>query len=92
MIETYKIISGRSNVNKHTYFEFAADQSTRNTRLAGDIYNIKPQRSELDVRKNFFTQRVTNSWNKLPSEIKHATSVKLFKNLYDNHVKSRLEG
>ena len=92
MIETYKIISGRSNVNKHTYFEFAADQSTRNTRLAGDIYNIKPQRSELDVRKNFFTQRVTNSWNKLPSEIKHAASVKLFKNLYDNHVKSRPEG
>ena len=92
MIETYKIISGRSNVDKNIYFEFAAEQNIRNTRLAGDNFNIKPQRSDLEVRKNFFTQRVTNPWNKLPTEIKHAASVKHFKNLYDNHVKNQLDG
>ena len=36
---------------------------------------------------NFFTNRVVNTWNKLPSHIVNAKSINEFKNLFDEHNK-----
>ena len=40
------------------------------------------------ARTNYFTNRIVNSWNDLPSEVISAQSVNAFKNRYDRHLKN----
>jgi hypothetical protein len=47
-----------------------------------DELNLKQATSRLDVRKNFFTQRIIRSWNTLPHEIKRSANVTGFKSAY----------
>ena len=37
-----------------------------------------------EIRKNFWSQRVVDPWNSLPSEVKEADSFNNFKNGLDN--------
>jgi hypothetical protein len=37
----------------------------------------------LEVRKNFFSHRVVEDWNRVPPELKRAGTVKSFKNGYE---------
>ena len=37
-----------------------------------------------EIRKNFFSQRVVEKWNKLPDLVKQADSVNTFKNRLDD--------
>ena len=46
--------------------------------------NLVKKRSALDIRKNFFTERVVDLWNGLPMTVKHATTLKAFKNELKN--------
>jgi len=41
---------------------------------------IQPAR--LEVRRNFFTNRVVEDWNRIPSTLKSSKTVKSFKNGY----------
>ena len=42
--------------------------------------------NRVNVRKNFFTQRVVNGWNRLISHVVEAPSVNAFKNRLDNFL------
>ena len=45
------------------------------------------ERSRLDTRKFFFSQRVVNAWNRLLAAVVNAETVNSFKNAYDhNHA------
>ena len=48
-----------------------------------DNKNIVKQKATLDIRKHFYSHRVVDHWNNLPSSVKNADSVNDFKNLYD---------
>ncbi|KFZ63542.1 hypothetical protein N321_06335, partial [Antrostomus carolinensis] len=41
----------------------------------------------LDIRKRFFTQRVVEHWNRLPSEVVMAPSLTIFKKHLDNALR-----
>ena len=50
--------------------------------VVGSKNLVKPK-AKSDIRKNFFSHRVVDKWNALPSNIKNATDVNNFKNQYD---------
>ena len=68
----------RVAVNYSKWFKLSGNNRTR-----GHCYKLVKTRSRLDIRKNFFSQRVINVWNSLPSEVVEAESVNAFKNRYD---------
>ena len=82
MVETYKIIHGFSKTPHNTWFRLVEDTDLRTTRNRSYAKNIVPCRANLDARKHFFSLRVCNDWNDLPTEIKQATSITKFKQQY----------
>ena len=62
LIETFKILSGKENVDSETFFQLA-DSSRHTTGYSRMLYK---RHCRLDARKFFFSQRVANSWNSLP--------------------------
>ena len=97
MIQTYKIVTQLDNVDLANYFEMASIQHNHATRQGAAIEaplphennvpvptkNLVVQNGRLDLRRNFFTHRVVNDWNKLKPAVKNATSLNEFKNAYD---------
>jgi ribonucleases P/MRP protein subunit RPP40 len=78
LIQVFKMIKGIDNIDYNKFFEISKSHRTR-----GHNCRLVKNRSKLDVRKYFFSQRVVNSWNKLPQEVVDATSLNSFKNKLD---------
>ena len=74
-----------TNVEKSDFFEFAKDRHQMNTREASEDLLV-PKMTKLDVRKNFFSNRIVQAWNDLPLEIRMASSVNGFKNSYNDYT------
>ncbi len=50
-------------VNFDSWFQMV-DQAGRATRSTDDPLNVRPKAARLAIRKNFFSSRVTENWNK----------------------------
>ena len=87
MCQTYKILSGKEKVDPTSWFTMASE-GERVTRQSADPLNIRPGAPRLDIRRYFYSQRVVDSWNSLPTEIKNSLSVTAFKNAYRRHRES----
>ena len=88
LIETFKILTGQSDVKYQTWFKLAKDQvGTVDTRAkTGHLNLVKPDQARNEPRKNFFSQRVVPHWNQLPNDVKQAKNTNEFKNAYDAHT------
>ena len=84
MLQTYKILSGKEKLDPHCWFTMASDIE-RVTRQFADPLNIRPGTPRLDIRRYFYSQRVVDSWNSVPHDIKKSVSVNAFKNAYRRH-------
>ena len=72
-----------SVLDKRDFFEFVRERHNIDTRNHSDDLLV-PEKCRLNVRKNFFSCRVVNSWNDLPEWVRGAVSVNEFKNMYDD--------
>ena len=80
LILTYKILNGFCEVDSNTWFT-TVNQNTRQTTTRSSAYplNLKKNRSKLDLRNNFFSNRIVDDCNRLPTDIKESRTVKEFK-------------
>ena len=84
MKQTFKILREHVKVNKSTWFELVASTG-RVARMAADPMNLKVPAARLDVKSQFYSQRVPESWNQIPQGIKQAETVKSFQNRYRDY-------
>ena len=79
LVQTFKIIRGFDDVRSEIWFKLVGENPARLTRHSNDPLNINRQNPRCEIRKNFFSQRVINIWNALPSDVKISASVFSFK-------------
>ena len=82
MIETYKIITGRENLDREMFF--TADNSSR---TRGHSYKLKKPNCRLNIRKYSFGHRVVDEWNRLPTEVINSKNIDQFKANIDEFYK-----
>ena len=77
-IQVFKIANNIGDINCSLVSNCDRDINAR-TRNQTDPLNLVKGRPSLEIRKNFFCERVVNTWNQIPSEIKQAENVQIFK-------------
>ena len=77
MIQTYKFISGKEDIDQAVFFKMAAPRPGANNK------KIFRQRTRLNVRKNFYSQRSGPGWNKLGNNVIEVQRTGTFKKNYD---------
>ena len=83
MIETYKIMSGKEKLNSRNLFQ--------PSRFIGRSHSMKLHKkySRLNMRKNWFTQRVITKWNSLTTNEVESNKTSSFKRRYDKKEAER---
>jgi len=79
LIDTRKIVTSKEKISCSQFLTpYSSNYDTR-----GHCYKLTTTRSHLDLRKNFFRQRVVHHWNELPDSVANASTVNTFKNRLD---------
>ena len=86
VIEVYKMLNGYTSLVNEHFFTFTSQRHDVITRSSTNK-NLVSEKCRLDIRKNFFPNRVVQFWNQLPLDIREAESVNSFKNAYDDWIK-----
>ena len=83
MIETYKILSGKEKLNSRNLFQPSMFRGRSHSK------KVFKKFSRLNVRKNWFTQRVVTKWNSLTTEEVESNKTSSFKRRYDKKEAER---
>ena len=79
LILMYRIITKDIKINTNQLFTMEKNSKTRGHAFKVHVDN----KSNSDIRRNYFTERVVQPWNNLPNNIVNSTTVKHFKAQYD---------
>jgi len=85
-LEKRRLRGNFSNVHKYLQGWYKDDRSrlfpvVSSDRTRGHGHKLKPRRIPLNVRKHFFTVRVTKHWHRFPRETVEFFSLEIFKSL-----------
>ena len=79
MVETFKLVHNLTNLDRTELFELNSDHERRHTRTSEFPLNIVSKRSNLEIRRHFFSNRIVDTWNCLPNDLKSDRSLEKFK-------------
>ena len=80
MIEVYKLLTGKYDIDTTQFFTPAIYRGTR-----GNQYKIYKPGAKKKKSLKFFTHRVIANWNALPDSVVTAKTTNTFKNRLDRH-------
>jgi hypothetical protein len=86
MIEVWKILNGKENINRNELFTFDESSITRTNR-----FKLVGKRFTTEVVRDFFSYRVINEWNKLPYIVVNCQTLDDFKVNLDKSYRSRAQ-
>jgi hypothetical protein len=85
---THKILSDSEQGYSDRWFKMA--NSRRTMRLTAGARNLLPKRGQHEYRREFFSLRVVDTWNRLPEPVKAADTAAAFKRRYRQHIECRV--
>ena len=80
LLEMFKIMKGIYKMDKELF-------ETKENITRGHEMKIWKKQCRLNMRKQYFTQRIINDWNKLPTEAINAKTIVQFKSIIDPEFK-----
>ena len=86
LIQIFKIVKGFDVVNWHKPLRFFREQTGHTSSINTRGHHLKFSRDnfKINCRHHFFTNRVANAWNSLPTDCVETNSLDLFKSKIDN--------
>ena len=81
LIQVYKYLRCGGQSGEASLFSVVRGDRTR-----GNGQKLQHRKFRANVRKNFFTVRVTEHWNGLPREVVESPSLEIFKSRLDTYL------
>jgi hypothetical protein len=81
MAMVHKIMHGKGQLDHTCWFEKAVD-GQRATRNSADPLNLRLNHGRLELRRNYFSVRVVDPWNKIPANLKSEPKTDIFRAKY----------